>query len=129
MEQRTTVLHEAPGRLADTLADLAHACGDVRRVAVVRELTKLHEQVWRGTLGAARDHFAAHEARGEVVVVVGGAPAPRGASDDDVVAVLTPMLAGGATVRDAADQVADSLGLPRRRVYDLALATKRNAAS
>ena len=64
---------EAPGRVAATLADLA-AVDAARRVAVVRELTKVHEEVWRGTLADAAAAFAARQVRGEVVVVVGGAP-------------------------------------------------------
>ena len=71
-EERTTVIHEAPGRLAATLADLAAACGPDRDVVVARELTKLHEEVWRGRLAAAVGEFEAREVRGEVVVVLDG---------------------------------------------------------
>ena len=73
-EPRTTVLFEAPGRVAATLADLAGACGGDRAVAVARELTKLHEEVWRGTLDGAAAR-AADGVRGEVVLVLAGAPA------------------------------------------------------
>ena len=86
-EERTTVLLEAPGRLAGTLADLAAACGD-RPVAVVRELTKLHEEVWRGRLPEAADEFAARPVRGEVVVVLGGASPPEPPSADRVAAAV-----------------------------------------
>ena len=76
-EPRTSVLFEAPGRVAATLADLAAVCGGDRPVAVARELTKLHEEVWRGTLeGAAA--WAADGLRGEVVLVAGRRPASRG---------------------------------------------------
>ena len=84
-ERRTTVLLEAPGRLAGTLEDLHRACGD-RAVAVVRELTKLHEEVWRGTLAAAAAEFAGREVRGEIVVVLAGAGPAEEASDDAVTA-------------------------------------------
>ena len=77
-ERRTCVVLEAPGRLAATLGDLAAALGD-RPVAVVRELTKVHEEVWRGGLVEAAGHYGAVPVRGEVVVVVGGAPERRGA--------------------------------------------------
>src|SRR5690606_20105638 len=69
-ERRTVVLYEAPHRLARTLADLAGACGADRRVAVGRELTKLHEETWRGSLGEALAWAEAHPPRGELVVVL-----------------------------------------------------------
>src|SRR5207302_6297763 len=75
-EQRTTILYEAPHRVRQTVAELADALGSLRRVTVVRELTKLHEEVWRGTLGGAGDHLAEREPRGEYVLVLGGAEAP-----------------------------------------------------
>ena len=75
-DDRTTVLLEAPGRVGATLADLAEVDG-TRPVAVVRELTKVHEEVWRGTLEEGAASYADHAPRGEVVVVVGGAPPPR----------------------------------------------------
>ena len=76
-EERTTVLYEAPHRVARTLADLAAACGDDRRVAVARELTKLHEEVWRGTLAEAVTWAAATPPKGELVLTLDGATAPR----------------------------------------------------
>ena len=76
-EPRTAVLYESPRRVAATLADLAAVCGPDRPVAVVRELTKLHEEAYRGTLGEAAALAAGHEARGEHVIVLGGAPAMR----------------------------------------------------
>lgn len=119
-ERRTVVLYEAPHRLARTLADLAGAFGPDRRVALARELTKLHEEVWRGTLAGAVARVAEVEPRGEFVVVVDGAPAPEVPDDDAVRAALAEARAGGATTKDAVAAVAARLGLPRRRVYDLA---------
>jgi 16S rRNA (cytidine1402-2'-O)-methyltransferase len=119
-ERRTIVLYEAPHRLARTVADLAEALGGERRVALARELTKLHEEVWRGTLAGAVDRCEQVAPRGEYVVVVDGAPEPDAVGDDDVVAALTERLAAGASRRDAVAEVADVLGLPKRRVYDLA---------
>ena len=75
--RRTVVLYEAPHRIARTIADLAEACGADRAVALARELTKLHEEVWRGTLGDAVDHLAEAAPRGEYVVVLAGATPPR----------------------------------------------------
>ena len=73
-EARTIVIFEAPHRVAATIADLAAACGDERRVAIARELTKLYEEVWRGTLGDAVVHVGTREPRGEHVLVLDGAP-------------------------------------------------------
>jgi len=120
-EPRTTVLYEAPHRLARTLSDLASACGGTRRVAVARELTKLHEEVWRGTLEAAAAWAAERQPPGEVAVVLAGAPAAAPPGDDDVRAALREELDAGATARDAAKAVAARLDVPRRRAYDLAV--------
>ena len=124
-ESRTTVLFEAPTRVAATLRDLAAVCGDDRAVAVARELTKLHEEVWRGTLadGVA---WAADGVRGEVVLVLAGAAAVPDAEVDDqeLAGALTERLEAGARTRGAVDEVAAALGVPRRRVYELALRLK-----
>ena len=127
-DPRTTVLFESPGRTAATLADLAVACGGDRPVAVARELTKLHEEVWRGSLREAVE-WASAGVRGEVVLVVAGAPAPGETEvDDDVLAAaLAEVVAGGARTRGAVDQVAAAHGVPRRRVYELALRAKHGA--
>lgn len=114
------VLYEAPHRVARTLADLAAACGDGRRVVLARELTKLHEETWRGTLAQALERVADVEPRGEYVLVLEGAPAPDDVTDADISAALAAARAGGATTRDAVAQVVDALAVPKRRVYDLA---------
>lgn len=124
-ERRTLVLYEAPHRLARTLADLAEALGDDRRVALARELTKLHEEVWRGTLAGARARADEVAPRGEYVLIVEGAPAPVEATDDELVAALADAVAAGRSTRDAATWVAGRFGVPKRRVYDLA--TRRPA--
>ena len=120
-ERRTIVLYEAPHRVARTLADLAEACGGSRRVVLARELTKLHEEVWRGSLEAAVARCGEVEPRGEYVVVLDGAPEPDAATDDDVRAAVAAARAEGATTRDAVSEVAAGLGLSKRRVYDLAV--------
>ena len=121
-EPRTTVLYEAPHRLARTLADLAGACGGERRLAIAREITKLHEQVWRGSLDGAVAWVAEREPPGEIVIVLDGAPAAPAADDDAVLAAVRAELAAGATARDAARSVATSLAVPRRRAYAIATA-------
>jgi 16S rRNA (cytidine1402-2'-O)-methyltransferase len=116
-ERRTMVLYEAPHRLARTLADLTDALGPQRAVSVVRELTKLHEQTWRGTLAEGLALTASIEPRGEYVLVVDGAPVPPPADEDTVVEALRAELRAGRSRSDAAAAVAATLGLPRRRVY------------
>ena len=119
-ERRTIVLYEAPHRLARTLADLASTLGGSRRCALARELTKLHEEVWRGTLDDAVARCESVEPRGELVIVVDGAPELATATDDDLRAALARLLADGATTRDAVAEVASSFEVSKRRVYELA---------
>ena len=120
-ERRTVVLYEAPHRLERTLADLEVACGALRRVALARELTKMHEEMWRGSLHDAVRHAADVAPRGEYVIVLEGARPPAPATDDDITAALRAEMAAGASKRDAAARVAAKLGAPKRRVYELAL--------
>jgi 16S rRNA (cytidine1402-2'-O)-methyltransferase len=120
-EQRTIVLFEAPHRLARTLADLAGACGPERPVVLARELTKMHEEWWRGTLGGAVAHVGAQEPRGEYVVVLRGAPPPQPATTAEVVAALEARRTAGVDRKTAVSEVAQELGVPKRAVYDAAL--------
>jgi 16S rRNA (cytidine1402-2'-O)-methyltransferase len=124
-ERRTIVLYEAPHRMARTLADLSTAFGGDRRIAVARELTKLHEEVWRGTLGDAVEWAARQEPRGEFVIVLEGAPAPAEATDEDVRVAVDAALGRGLTPRDAAAVVASALGVPKRRAYAVAIDVQR----
>lgn len=124
-ERRTTVLYEAPHRVLRTITDLAGACGGERRVALARELTKLHEEVWRGTLADAVTHLTERAPRGEYVVVVEGAPTAVAATDDAILAALHMALAGGADRRSAIATVMAGTGAAKRRVYDLALTIPR----
>jgi len=133
-DERGAVIFEAPRRLRDTLVDLATACGPERPAAVCRELTKLHEQVVRGSLaelGAAVDDGTI-PARGEVAVVVGwstGATGPGGAAAAEAVrasdeatalAAVEALVSGGLGRAEAARRVAASTGIPRRRLYRVA---------
>lgn len=122
-ERRTVVLYEAPHRVARTLADLAAAFGPDRSVVLARELTKLHEELWRGTLAEAVARCEEVAPRGEYVVVVDGAPEPDVPDDDAVLAAVRAEQAAGASTKDAAAAVARRLGVAKRYVYDLA--TKR----
>jgi len=127
-EERTIVLYESPHRLAATLADLVEALGGWRRVAVARELTKLHEEVWRGPLDEAARWAADTAPRGEVALVVQGAPRPGPASDASVEAAVRARLDAGASARDAAAAVAAELDVPKRRAYEVAVALSRSGA-
>ena len=119
-QTRATVLYESPTRVLKTLGDLVEACGPTRRVAVARELTKLHETVVRGTLADVVAVIGADAARGEYVIVVDGADdTPVERTDAELLALVDDAVAGGATTRDAVDAVAASTGVARRRVYEL----------
>jgi 16S rRNA (cytidine1402-2'-O)-methyltransferase len=120
-EHRTVVLYEAPHRLARTLGDLVEACGGDRRVALLRELTKLHEEHWRGTLAEALARTDDVEPRGEYVVILDGAAPAAPADDATLRAALSESRAAGRSTRDAVDEVAARFGASRRHVYDLAL--------
>jgi 16S rRNA (cytidine1402-2'-O)-methyltransferase len=119
-EERTVVIYEAPKRVGATLADLAAVCGADRAVVVARELTKIHEEIWHGTLAGGAVRFA--ETRGEFVIVIDGAP-PNTTDVDDatIVAALTEAIAAGASTRTAAHDVATALGIKRNRAYALAV--------
>jgi 16S rRNA (cytidine1402-2'-O)-methyltransferase len=120
-EPRTSILYEAPHRVASTVDDLVAACGGDRRVALARELTKLFEEVWRGTLGELAEHLATNERRGEYVLVLGGAPPAAPATADDITAALTTRLTAGVDRKTAIAEVTKELGVPKRTVYDAAL--------
>lgn len=121
-ESRTSVLYEAPHRIERTLTDLASACGDDRRGAICRELTKVHEEVRRGSLRDLIDTLG--EPRGEYVIVLAGASSSAGASESDVDDALRIELEAGSSVRDAADAVSSKLGVSRKIAYDRALAVR-----
>jgi 16S rRNA (cytidine1402-2'-O)-methyltransferase len=119
-ERRTVVLYESPRRVGTTLIELCDACGAERQVAVVREITKLHEDVYRGTLGEASLLGATSEPRGEHVLVVGGS-APPVASQEHVEQAVREALERGLSARDTAAEISAELGVAKRRVYELAL--------
>ncbi len=124
-EPRTVVLYEAPHRVARTVADLVAACGPDRHVVLARELTKLHEEVWRGTLAEAVAHLATGEPRGEYVVVLAGAPPAAAADDDSIRTALLDALADGESRSSAVATVVATLGVAKRRVYDIATSLPR----
>ena len=123
-ERRTAVLFEAPHRLGDCLADMADVLGPERRAVVCRELTKTHEQVLRGTL-AELAAWAQGEVRGEVTLVLAGAPEPEvDATPAELARLVGVREAAGLTRKEAVQAVASETGLPRRDVYDAVVAAK-----
>jgi 16S rRNA (cytidine1402-2'-O)-methyltransferase len=123
-ERRTMVFFESPHRLADALADAVVAFGPARPAAVCRELTKTHEEIRRGPLTDLVE-WAAAGVKGEITLVVGGAPdEPVDMSAADLAAAVAAEEAAGATRKDAIRAVVVRTGLPRRTVYDAVVAAK-----
>jgi len=127
-ERRTVVLFEAPHRLGASLADMAQVLGGDRRAVVCRELTKTHEQVLRGPLSELAA-WAQGEVRGEITLVLAGAPEPEvDASPAELVRLVGVREQAGLTRKEAVVAVAAETGLPRRDVYDAVVAAKERAA-
>ena len=122
-EQRTMIFYEAPHKLTATLTDLAQVFGETRRISLCRELTKLHEEVLRMTLGEAVQYYRTSEPRGEYVLVVEGAQeTPQAAAtQDDAVARAQALIAQGYSKKDAVRQAAAEMGFPRNALYDAIL--------
>ena len=122
-EQRTMVFYEAPHKLLATLESMAEVFGDDRPISLCRELTKLHEEVVRTTLGDAISKYTEQPPKGEFVLVVAGAvpaedPMP---TEDDAVTRVKALMEQGLSRKDAVKQAAKELGLPKNVVYDAAL--------
>jgi 16S rRNA (cytidine1402-2'-O)-methyltransferase len=124
-EERTIVFYESPQRIKSVLGELA-LLWPVRRVALAREITKLHEEVVRGTLEEVAAVIGTRDVLGEIVVVLEGVTYIPVIDDNVVRAALKEQLASGATTRDAVDYVADVLGVARRDVYQLALDARKD---
>ena len=124
-EERTMIFYEAPHKLRKTLSDLEKLLGKERRIALCRELTKVHEEVWRTTLGEAAAHYRETEPRGEFVLVVAGAeeaPAPEAAYTLEEAAQLAASLAaGGLSASEAAKEAAQTTGFKKGELYRLLL--------
>ena len=122
-ERRTMIFYEAPHKLTATLEDLAACFGADRPVSLCRELTKLHEEVIRTTLGQALERYTQTPPKGEFVLVVAGAPEPvkEGPSQSDAAARLAQLLEQGLSRKDAVKQTARELSLPKNTVYDIAV--------
>lgn len=129
-EERTMVFYEAPHKLSATLRDLAEAFGEERPVSLCRELSKLHEEVRRTTLGQAARHYQDVPPKGEFVLVVRGAQ-PRDEEEatlDDGLAMVARLREEGLSLRDAVRRTAKDLHLSRNQLYDLAVGGGGNPA-
>ena len=122
-EQRTMIFYEAPHKLLSTLEDMAEAFGTDRGISLCRELTKLHEEVVRTTLGEAVAKYTKNPPKGEfVLIVAGAAPEVReSASEDDATDRVRQLMVEGLSRKDAIKQTAKELNLPKNVVYDAAL--------
>lgn len=118
-ERRTLIAFESPRRLAAALKEIQMILGD-RHIAVAREITKLHEEIWRGPVSEAREHFS-DEIRGEITLVIAGAPAPPLWDEEHVREAVTQLIGQGVSHREAVKQVAQSSGWPRRTIYQLTI--------
>ena len=119
-EERTMIFYEAPHKLQATLKDLCQTFGPDRPVSLCRELTKLHEEIRRTTLGEAEEYYRENPPKGEFVLVVRGAPPKREAEAtlEDGQALVEELMAQGTSQRDAVKQAAKTLGLSRNQMYD-----------
>ena len=128
-ESRTTIYYEAPHRLIKTLSDLTTACGAVRRVVIARELTKLHEEIWRGTLQDANMRFSETEPRGEFVIILEPAKPPAPPTNEELLDAIRAEIAKGVSRKDSAARVSARFGVAKRTVYELALQLRDDTES
>ena len=126
-ERRTMIFHEAPHKLRTTLQDLCAVFGPERRIALCRELTKLHEETWRTTLGEAAARYEENTPKGEYVLVVAGKERSREAAVtlEEGTAQVLALLDQGAKLKDAAREVAEHTGLSKNELYAAALERRR----
>lgn len=122
-ETRTAILYEAPHRLIRTLEDLQNALEATRPIAIARELTKLHEEFWRGTLADAIAYFTERPPKGEFTLVLAGSPPPTTPiwTEEKLLSELQSLLDEGISRSEASRQLAALTNLPRRQIYQLAL--------
>ena len=123
-EERTMIFYESPHRTAATLADFVQTFGADRRGTVSRELTKLHEEVRRGTLAELAEWAESERIRGEIIIIVEGAQAPETPEAQDVVQLVLDRVAAGERLKAACAAVAAETGTSKRELYEAALAAR-----
>lgn len=122
-ERRTMIFYEAPHKLQNTLKDLTDAFGPERRISLCRELTKLHEQILRMTLGGALAYYTENDPRGEYVLILEGAAeaSVEALTLEDAVSLALERIASGASKKDAVREVSRETGFPKNALYDAVL--------
>lgn len=120
-EEKTTVIFESGKRLTRTIEDLKNVCGEVREVAIARELTKLHEEIHRGTLSAMDKRVQAISNKGEFVLVVSGYQISTDLDDASLKNELRETINAGKTKRDAVKELANKYSISKRRIYELSI--------
>ena len=129
-EPRTIIFYEAPHRLRQTLQDLADALGSQRQIVLARELTKLHEEFWRGDIHHAIAHYQQKEPQGEYTLVVAGIPpAKPQLSEAQLKAELLQLMSQGISRSQASRELAKVTSVSRRQLYQLALAITKSEIS
>ncbi|NJK77441.1 MAG: 16S rRNA (cytidine(1402)-2'-O)-methyltransferase [Richelia sp. CSU_2_1] len=127
-ESRTMILYESPHRLRETLQDLANELGTNRQIVLARELTKMHEEFWRGSLEGAIELYATREPQGEFTLVIAGLQtAKKFYSEDTLKAELKTIMISGVSRSQASRQLAQQTGMNRRQLYQLALTIDLNS--
>ena len=122
IESRTIILYESPHRLRQTLQDLANSLGSDRQIVLARELTKMHEEFWRGSLEKAIELYTTREPKGEFTIIIAGIQTDALIfSEDAIKAELQTLIDEGVTRSQASRQLAQQTSLPRRQIYQLAL--------
>ena len=130
IESRTIILYESPHRLRQTLQDLANSLGSDRQIVLARELTKMHEEFWRGSIESAIELYTIREPQGEFTIVIAGIQTAAPVfSEDAIKAELQTLIAEGISRSQASRQLAQQTSLPRRQIYQLALTIGDNELS
>lgn len=127
IESRTIILYESPHRLRETLQDLAKVLGTNRQIVLARELTKMHEEFWRGSVESAIELYTNNEPKGEFTLIIGGLQTAAPVfSESAIKAELQTLIKEGISRSQASRQLAQQTSLPRRQIYQLALTLDDN---
>ncbi len=117
-EERTIIIFESAKRLPETLVDLCQSFEEEREIVVARELTKIHEELWRGSLKLATEHYTSSP-KGEIVLVIEGSSHKASVPDEQIIKALRKAKDSGLSARDASNQVSRDLGISRGKAYGL----------